>query len=68
MKLEKREITLNETDSVKDVAYTQKNLLTQYVNALEYAERKSVREELLRLMKQTGEDLCFTRDFMRGEE
>ena len=68
MKLEKREITLNETDSVKDVAYTQKNLLTQYVNALEYAERKSVREELLHLMKQTGEDLCFTRDFMRGEE
>ena len=68
MKLVKREITLNETDSVKDVAYTQKNLLTQYVNALEYAERKSVREELLRLMKQTGEDLCFTRDFMRGEE
>lgn len=68
MKLEKREITLNEADSMQDISYMQKILLTEYINALEKAERKSVREELLSLMKETGEDMCFTRDFMRESE
>ena len=68
MKLEKREITLNETDSVKDVLYTQKALLAEYVDVLESAERKATREELLRLLKATGEDMCFMCDLTRESQ
>lgn len=68
MKLEKREITLNETDSVKDVLYMQKALLAEYVDVLESAERKATREELLRLLKAAGEDMCFVCDLARDSE
>lgn len=66
MKLEKREITLNEFDSLKDAFYMEKVLLGEYVNALGRVERQETKKELLRLMKEAGEDLCFVRDLMRG--
>ncbi len=66
MKLEKREITLNEYDSLKDVFYLEKNLLSQYAQCLCKSVRKEVRGELLRLLAQTGEDMCFTLDLMSG--
>ncbi|MBQ8685700.1 MAG: hypothetical protein IJ514_05995 [Clostridia bacterium] len=66
MKLEKREITLNEFDSLKDVFYTEKTLLNEYTCALAKAERKETRGELMRMIKEVGEDLCFVRDLMRG--
>ena len=59
MKLEKREITLNETDSVKDAFVMQKILLNEYVMALEKVERKEVRGELTRLLQDSCEDLFF---------
>ena len=40
MKLEKREITLNEKDSLTDVFYLQKTLLLNYIEALANIERK----------------------------
>lgn len=66
MKLEKREITLNEADSLKDAFYIEKTLLAEYVHALPKATKKETRTELLRFMKEAGEDLFFVRDLMRG--
>ena len=66
MKLEKREITLNEFDSLKDAFYAEKTLLVEYVHALAKAERKETQGELLRLIKEIGEDMLFVRDLMRG--
>lgn len=68
MKLEKREITLNEKDSLKDVFYTEKNLLLSYCQYLYMAERNQTREELLALIKETGEDMLFTRDLLLARE
>ena len=68
MKLEKREITLNEKDSLKDVCYTEKNLLLSYCQYLCMAERNQTREELLALIKETGEDMLFTRDLLLARE
>ena len=44
MKLEKREITLNEKDSLQDACYMQKGLLSAYLQGLEQVERKEVRQ------------------------
>lgn len=44
MKLEKREITLNEKDSLQDACYIQKGLLTAYTQGLEGIERKEIRQ------------------------
>ena len=65
MKLEKREITLNETDSLKEALHIEKLLLGEYVEALFKTERKDVRAELLRLMQETGEDMCLLIDLWR---
>lgn len=66
MKLEKREITLNEFDSIKDAFYIEKNLLNEYVYTLSFAQRKETREQLLKLLKEVGEDMLFLQDLMRG--
>ena len=66
MKLEKREITLNEFDSLKDVFYIEKSLLFEYAEALEKARRQETRNELVTLMQETVEDLFFAKDLMRG--
>ncbi len=44
MKLEKREITLNEKDSLQDACYMQKGLLTAYMQGLEGVERKEIQQ------------------------
>lgn len=66
MKLEKREITLNEFDSLKDVFYMEKTLLWHYVEAFASIERKEVKTTLLQLLKETAEDMCFIKELMRG--
>lgn len=55
MKLEKREITLNEADSLKDVYYIEKSLLQAYSEGSGLALRKEVWNEVERLIKQTEE-------------
>ena len=62
MKLEKREITLNEKDSLADAYLTQKSLLLTYVAALDKVSKKQTRERLLDLMRETCEDLFFVKD------
>ncbi len=66
MKLEKREITLNEYDSLQDVFYAEKMLLGEYVHAFEYAERKETKNELIKLVCEICEDMLFACDLMRG--
>lgn len=66
MKLEKREITLNESDSLKEAFYIEKMLLGEYVETLSRTVRKDVRSELLRLMRETGEDMCLLLDLWRS--
>ncbi len=66
MKLEKREITLNEYDSLKDGLYVEKNLLFEYAFCLEKAQRKETRGELLRLMKEIGEETFLLADLMQS--
>ena len=56
MKLEKREITLNEADSLKDVYYLEETLLRAYEAGRTLAARKEVCNEIARLIKQSEED------------
>ncbi len=65
MKLEKREITLNEFDSLKETFYLEKMLLSEYVECLTRVTRKETRKELLRLMQEVGEDLSLSQDLMK---
>ena len=64
MKLEKREITLNEADALIDLFFTEKSLASHYVLALESARKKQTRAALLQLLKEVGEDLYFVKDLM----
>ena len=59
MKLEKREITLNEADSVKDMYFYEKNLQHSYAQALEFATRKEVEGELSRLGSEVKKEAEF---------
>ncbi len=56
MKLEKREITLNEADSLKDVYYLEKTLISEYEKMEKYAERKEIFNEFESLLKETKTD------------
>ena len=62
MKLEKREITLNEKDSVSDVFYLEKLLLQEYENGRGLANRKEVQNELEKLLEEAKKDLCFMKE------
>ena len=64
MRLEKREITLNEKDSLQDAYMMQKTLLLTYLLAMDKASRKETRKLLLSLLNETGEDLFFVKDLL----
>ena len=66
MKLEKREITLNEFDSLKEIFYLEKMLLGEYVECLCKTTRKETRGELIRMMSEVGKELVFALDLMNG--
>ena len=65
MKLEKREITLNEFDSLKETFYMEKMLVNEYLECLTKATRRETRKELLRLMQEVGEELSLAQDLMK---
>ena len=67
MKLEKREITLNEKDSILDAAYSSKLLLSEYAHALTCVSRKEIREELLERIKETSEDVYLLFDLVYSQ-
>lgn len=56
MKLKKREITLNEADSLKDMFYLERMLLNAYGERSVCAFRKETENELQTLEKQTAEE------------
>ena len=68
MKLEKREITLNECDSLKDAYYFQKTLLREYAEVREAAQRTETQGELSRLMREVGEDMEKLYQLMKKSE
>ena len=64
MKLEKREITLNEQDSLSDVLFMEKALLFECVEALAKVSRKETRERLLDFIKDAAECLFVVKDIL----
>ena len=56
MKLEKREITLNEADSLLDMYYLEKMLHYTYTAGGDCIERKEVANEVAQLIRQTEEE------------
>ena len=68
MKLEKREITLNEADSLKDVYYLEKTLIREYTARLALAKCKETENELERLLKEVGEDMDLMERRMKDSE
>ena len=48
MKLEKREITLNEKDSLFEMLCLEKMLVESYIEALFFSERKEVKMSLIK--------------------
>ncbi|MBQ7913265.1 MAG: hypothetical protein IJ308_05965 [Clostridia bacterium] len=65
MKLEKREITLNEADSVKDMYFYEKNLQFRYGQALKFAERKEAEGEISRLLRETEKDAALLEELCK---
>ncbi|MBQ9714001.1 MAG: hypothetical protein IJV83_01625 [Clostridia bacterium] len=65
MKLEKREITLNEYDSLKDVYYLEKTLLREYTARLALAKCKETENELTRLLDEVTEDMTVAENLMK---
>jgi hypothetical protein len=68
MKLEKREISLNEADSLQDAFLTEKSLLFCYLQALERVTSKSTRQTLRALLDETVQDLFFICDLKKSVE
>ena len=68
MKLEKREITLNEKDSVRDLFFLEKGLFSEYAQAVDKMGRKETREKLMGFMKEVVEDMFLAKDLMKKME
>lgn len=66
MKLEKREITLNEQDTLKDVCFLEERLLHEYVSALLQTQRKQTRTLLVDCMRELAEDIYELSDLLRS--
>ena len=64
MKIEKREITLNERDTLKDMLFFEKGLLREYASAVEKAERKETRSLLEERMRETAKEIFVLRDLV----
>ena len=65
MKLEKREITLNEADSIKDMYFYEKSLQMSYEQALENAERKEVQGEVARLLEEVKKEVVLLEELRK---
>ena len=64
MKLEKREITLNECDSVRDLLFLEKALLCEYVEMLTKVKRKETRSRVLELLAETAQETFWASDLL----
>ena len=68
MKLEKREISLNEIDSITDALCMQKILLNAYACNLEKITRKEIRVAVLESMEKIAKDIFLLYDLIRSVE
>lgn len=68
MKLEKREITLNEKDSLTDMLLLERSLLNAYAISCGEAERKESRILITEHFKETAKDAFALRDLLDGVE
>ncbi len=66
MKLEKREISLNEVDSITDALCMQKILLNEYNCCLEKITRKEIRVAVLESMGKIVKDIFLLSDLKRS--
>ena len=66
MKLEKREITLNEFDSLRDAFYIEQTLMREIEKALFCVWRKEAREQLIALLQETAKNALYLQDLMSG--
>lgn len=68
MKIDKREITLNEYDSLEDMLFMEKSLLREYCTAIFSAERKETRAYLLQAFSSVAEDVFFIEDLLAARK
>ena len=66
MKLEKREITLNEYDSLHDIFQTEKNLLRSYIEYLDGAESKELQRAMIKSVSSVADDMLGVLSLMHG--
>lgn len=64
MKFEKREITLNEYDSILDVLFTHERLAELYLEGARQADTKEVRELLKKRLSETLDEVYFLSDLL----
>lgn len=65
MRLEKREVTLNEADSLKDMYYMEKTLANAYADGAKNAQRKESSSLLASLLKETQSDGEFLKERLK---
>lgn len=68
MKNSKRDITLNEKDSVEDMLLFERALLRDYCAALFTAERKETRTFFVGAISDVAEDVFFLQDLLSTVE
>lgn len=68
MKIDRREMTLNERDSVLDMLTAEKALLNEYCMALVAAKRKEVRTLLVERMTALADEVFLLTDLLTGIE
>lgn len=66
MKLEKREVTLNEKDTLKDLLSFVRGLTAEYVHAAPYIEGESHRAGYNQLLLQNMQTIFYLRDLLRN--
>lgn len=66
MKIEKREITLNEYDSLHDIFQTEKNLLRTYIEYLDGVESKETQKAFIKAISAVAEDMLGVLSLMQG--
>ena len=64
MKNSKREITLNEYDSLEDMLFMEKSLMREYCTAIFSARRKETRDYLVEAFSSVAEDVFFLEDLL----
>ena len=68
MKLEKREITLNEKDSLFEMLCLEKMLVESYIEALFFSERKEVKMSLIKGVEEGMQMLLRVQDLTANEK